>query len=246
MLSRLKSLVAGAQSTLIARYEPYVFVESHAERLFWRYLELSPAQVKAIVIVGAWQGIEIPGLVRRYPSAEIFAFEPSPSNFDRLHDRYSGNRRVHCFCEAISDSSGTLTFHEASLPGTGSLLPLSEEEVAQRHNDGLYQRNSLTVTAATLDEHDAIRRLPRIDLLKVDVQGAELRVLAGASSTLERTAAVLIEVGLMDSAYEGAVRFGELDARLNQGGFLLCGLGVDPITLDGNALYVREEWRRQR
>jgi FkbM family methyltransferase len=227
----------------LATVEPYTFVEEHGEALFWKYLGHRREQVRNIIIVGAWQGTEIPGLLHRYPQARVFAFEPSHNHFPMLEAAYAGHPRVACFQEAISDVVGRAVFHEGSLPGTGSLLPFGQDEQSIRHNRGLIQTEVLGVETSTLDEHQAIRDLERVDFLKIDVQGAEEAVIRGGRRLLTLTSAVLIEVALKNSAYVGAAQLSDIDAGLVGAGLTLCSLGVDPVTLDGNALYVRVSGR---
>jgi FkbM family methyltransferase len=219
--------------------EPYLFIEEHGERLFWKYLGRRRDQIKNIIVVGAWRGSEITALLREYPVARVFAFEASPDHFQILERTYADHPRVMCFRNAVSDIVGKARFYEGSLPGTGSLLPLGESEVSKRHNRDLVQVAEFEVNTTTLDGHETLRSLDQVDLLKIDVQGAEDAVLRGARTLLARTTAVLIEVALVNSAYTGATRFQDVDAALTDAGLTLCGLGVDPITLDGNAMYVR-------
>ena len=150
---------------------------------------------------------------------------------------------MHCYQEAISDYCGEALFHDATLPGAGSLLPFSQDPASQAHNFGLRERGAFAVRVSTLDDHEALRDIDQIDLLKIDVQGAEMRVIRGGSRCLARAAAVLIEVGRGGSAYVGAATYEEVDLALRESGLALCGLGLDPVTLDGNALYVRTSLR---
>jgi FkbM family methyltransferase len=231
--------VVRGQSFGLSKVEPYIYVEAHAERLFTKYLKLQPEAVRNIVIVGAWQGAEIPGLLRLYPLANIVAFEPSPHNFAALHDAFGGETRVRCVPDAVGASIGSAVFHEGSLPGTGSLLAFGDDAASRTHNFGLIEKETFAVEVSTLDESEATRRLEQVDLLKIDVQGGEIAVIRGGTNLIKRTLAVLVEVGLRDSAYAGAATFQEVDAALRESGLTLCGLGVDPVTLDGNALYIR-------
>jgi FkbM family methyltransferase len=228
-----------AWSELLWRVEPYVFVETHAEGLFWKYIRTDRDAIQSIVIVGAWQGLEIRGLLQRYPAAHIVAFEPSPHDFPALKAAYVGSKRVSCFQLAIADHTGEIEFHAGSLPGTGSLLAFAGDAESQAHNLGLVETEAFRVPVTTLDDHDATRDLKHVDLLKIDVQGAEASVIRGGRRLIGRTSAVLVEVSLRGSAYADAATFQEVDAGLRQAGLSLCALGLDPITLDGNALYVR-------
>jgi len=56
---------------------------------------------------------------------------------------------------------------------------------------------------------------------------------------IAKTSAVLVEVSLSDSAYVGSTRFDQILETLRDSGLVLCALGVDPVTFDGNALFVR-------
>lgn len=224
---------------MLSRVEPYVYVEAHAERLFTKYLRFDRKEVLTIVIVGAWRGGEIPGLLRRYPGASIIAFEPAPDNFAALTSAFGDEFRVKCIRAAVGERPGEAAFHEGSLPGTGSLLAFGDDMASRNHNVGLFERQSFGVSVTTLDTADATALLEVVDLLKIDVQGAELGVLRGGSRVISRTKAILVEVALRDSAYAHASTFGEVNHEITSCGFTLCGLGVDPVTLDGNALYVR-------
>lgn len=235
----LRQIFLRGRGSMLSRVEPYVFVEAHSERLFWKYLAIRPEEIQCVVIVGAWQGAEISDLLRLYPRTVIIAFEPSVTHYPILAAAYRGNPRVRCFQEAISDLVGDADFHEGSLPGSGSLLPLGDDDRSKRHNLGLVQTETFRVQVSTLDAHEATRDLQRVDLLKVDVQGAEGPVLRGGGMLLAKTSAVLVEVSLSESAYVGSTRFEELVQTLRDGGLVLCGLGVDPVTSDGNALFVR-------
>ncbi len=65
---------------------------------------------------------------------------------------------------------------------------------------------------------DSLLPSGRIDLLKLDVQGAERRVLAGAAECLARTSVIMIETNFV-SHYEGDDLFGDLGELLGEHGF---------------------------
>ena len=70
----LRPVVFAFRSRALSRVEPYVFVETHTEQLVWKYLGVDRAEIRNIVIVGAWEGAELMGLLRRYPQAHFVAF----------------------------------------------------------------------------------------------------------------------------------------------------------------------------
>jgi hypothetical protein len=82
-----------------------------------------------------------------------------------------------------------------------------------------------------------------VSLLKIDVQGAERCVLAGARSVLQRTTAVELEVNFRHH-YAGDSLFCELDEAMLAAGFRLHYLGnlhqaPSVALLWGDAVYVR-------
>jgi methyltransferase, FkbM family len=94
------------------------------------------------------------------------------------------------------------------------------------------------VTLSTLDEE--AKALPQIDLLWMDVQGAEAQVLRGAENTLGKTRSVFLEIALVQSPYKGAELFHGLEQTLTKFGFLCVGLGIDGWNGTGNALFVKD------
>jgi hypothetical protein len=75
-----------------------------------------------------------------------------------------------------------------------------------------------------------------VAVLKIDVQGAELDVLAGAERTLEATEAVLLEV-LFVAHYEGGAEFPDLHAFMKSRVFVLFGLSEPFSTPRHRALW---------
>jgi FkbM family methyltransferase len=112
----------------------------------------------------------------------VHAFEPFPltiARFERnldLNPSLRGMVRVHNF--ALSDFVGTIGM---SVPDTG--------------NSGCNYLNSKAagaVNVMTLDSFVESEKLPRIDLIKIDVEGSELALLRGAQRSIERFRPVLM------------------------------------------------------
>lgn len=88
-----------------------------------------------------------------------------------------------------------------------------------------------TVPVITIDEVCLERNLRGPFLIKVDVQGAELQVLAGAKRTLQETEAVLLEVSLF-GFWVGSPQFYDVIAYMKDSGFVaydFCGFLYRPL-----------------
>ncbi|MBA2347298.1 MAG: FkbM family methyltransferase [Solirubrobacterales bacterium] len=220
----------------------YEAVQLEVERRLHQYLHVTREKILQIVIVGANDGGEIQRLKLSYPCCRFLCFEPSPAWYNKLTADFAGRDFVESRQLALAESSGSATFYELPLGGNGSLLPPDGERWSLMTRMSDNRVTTYDVEVSTLD-HEA-RDLSRIDLLWMDVQGAEGHVLKGGRNTLERTEAVFLEVSLVPSAYNGGMLFSEVDETLSQYGFACVGLGTDGWNFGGNALWIKEVNRR--
>ncbi|MDP9073038.1 MAG: FkbM family methyltransferase [Actinomycetota bacterium] len=116
------------------------------------------------------------------PAGRLVAFEPNPEAFDLLHlNVFVNGYWDRCRLEpvALSDHIGMASLHVAgSFLGSGRLRPFSPSDLAWQHQD----ERHFDVEVTTLDQ--AVADDPRFDLVKIDVEGAEPRVFAGAADLL--------------------------------------------------------------
>ena len=108
-------------------------------------------------------------------SGKVVAFEPEPSNYQLLIRNIEANgfSNVVPVREAVSDKRGTLDFYVDRMHSTlHSLRPLTEG-----------QASSTTVDVTSLDEFFGEER---VDLIKMDIEGAEGGVLEGMAGVIER------------------------------------------------------------
>ena len=128
------------------------------------------------------------------PSGRVLAFEPDDRNLGwvRRSVRANGYRNVETFPYALADADGEALFNPGRASGWGSL-------VASR--SGVDAEHAVPVQTRRLDSVAAELGIPSIDVLKVDVEGAELGVLRGARALLSAPGARTLLVA-MDSDVE--------------------------------------------
>lgn len=120
---------------------------------------------------------------------EVLAFEPQRAVYYALCGNIALNNvfsNARAFNLALSDEEAIVTVPAVptdELCALGS-LSLLEERLHERSPMGAYDQ----VTAVTIDSLD----LARLDLLKLDVEGMELRILAGARATIARHKPVVV------------------------------------------------------
>ena len=209
----------------------YVF-EVTSERVN-EYIGIPKSGIRKWCIVGGYLGFEVPGLLNNYKNVTVDVFECSKRYLPALKKKFDQNSRVAIIGNAVAAESGEMVFYETSLTGSGSILKLGN-----LHKDLFSSEpaESFTVEATTLDAYYGTETT--IDVLQIDVQGAELLVLLGATSVLSRTRAVFLEVSTRRDLYTGAITMDEVVAFLNGRGFSMQLLGND-TNGTGNALFVK-------
>ena len=132
--------------------------------------------------VGANIGLYSLGLSHLAPQGQVYAFEPSPTTYGHLQANLAANcaTNVDACNLALGASVGTVRFHDFSFFSAGSF---SSDEGSLLSSES-YGSESFEAAATTLDDFVADRGLDRVDVVKVDVEGAEMSVLAGAEKTL--------------------------------------------------------------
>lgn len=147
--------------------------------------------------VGAHRGETAVRYRTLFPAAVIHSFEPSPESFRALAAVAASTTGIEPHCLALSDAAGTAMLNVNRSAATSSLLPSA---ATGRHywGEGLLDtQERVEVRTQTLDGFCAERGIGAIDVLKLDVQGAEHAVLRGASRLLGGAAIDVIYMELI-------------------------------------------------
>ena len=157
-------------------------------------------EASVVVDVGAYDGAVTAEYLELFPRAVCYALEPHPESFRALANRLGTNPRARLHHVAHAETPGRRALHTFPAPATNSLLaPVANVAavVGPGHMDSFRLEE---VEIMTLDGFAEREGLVRIDVLKLDVQGAEVLVLRGAESLLRRRAIGLVatEVNFVD------------------------------------------------
>ena len=137
--------------------------------IFGKEIYRTDGDATTILDLGAYHGIYATYAYAKYPRATIYAFEPFPDNYLQLSANAKLNGlspdRLKLFNVAVSDKSGTVDFFAAS---DGAMLHSMVFETADKRQ----------VPATTVSEVMTEHGLSRIDVLKIDVEGAEFAIFA--------------------------------------------------------------------
>jgi 2-O-methyltransferase len=167
--------------------------------------------------------------------------------------RYGLEDRIEILPLALSNQAGVSRFHVSSghpdhLENTeawdygnksSSLLPPAEVKTT---TPWLRWNEVTAVETMTLDEFCRDRRVDRVDFIHLDVQGAELMVLEGATTTLRTVDMIWLEVELRE-LYEGQPLVDDVERFMRAHGFTKALEYLREI--DGDQLYVKPRLLRR-
>jgi FkbM family methyltransferase len=120
------------------------------------------------------------------PEGQVHAFEPAPSAFQhlRLNARINSAANVQLNNCAVADAVGSRRLYLSTGWNQGT------HSFWQQEQHGA----DCSVDCVTIDEYVARHHVPRLDVLKIDVEGADLLVLRGALETIGSLAPPLLIV----------------------------------------------------
>jgi len=178
---------------------------------------LAPA---SIVDVGANRGQFALAALYAVPGVRLVCFEPGRRAYETLRRTVGDHPRVRTVKAAIAEQAGELVLNVTEADDSSSLLPVGE---AQAELFGTRVAAHETIEAGPLDAFVAAAELEAPALLKVDVQGFERGVIAGASSRLACFRWVYIESSFIE-LYVGQMLAPELVTVMEAAGFELAGV----------------------
>jgi FkbM family methyltransferase len=150
-------------------------------------------------------------LYQQFKQASILLIEPL-AEFEPFLQKICATYNAQYVLAAAGEKPGSavLNVHIGQLDCSSFL-----KEVEGPSVDGIPRE----VSVVTIDQVCQEKNLKGPYIIKVDVQGAELQVLAGAQRTLEETEAVILEVTLFGSMI-GGPQFRDVVCRTKEYGFV--------------------------
>ena len=209
-----------------------------SHRVVHRLRQLAPG-LQTVFDVGANTGQFALAVRHYFPAAYIHAFEPVPGAFERLARVSRGDNRIRLYPLALGRRAQRMQFFANRFSQISSALPI---DPANNHpNYNASAASPIEVSVARLDEVQLERPVGRPALLKLDVQGFEAEVLAGAQGMLAAIDYILLEVPFV-RLYSGAPTFEDLHELLTLSGFacvapLGFNEGKDELIIEADMLY---------
>ena len=196
-------------------------------RVFKSYLTqtFKNKEVEVIFDVGACHALESVELAKKYPNAKVYTFEANPVTYNVCLENTKGYDSISVINEAVNDYDGTCKFY-----------PMDKDKTITTWEDGnqgassLYRANGaydfiekyvqyeIEVPCTRLDTFCQKNSIDKIDIIWMDLQGAELKALQSLGPLLETVQIIHTELE-MNPMYEGKCLFRDVNEFLSDNGF---------------------------
>jgi FkbM family methyltransferase len=152
------------------------------ERLTFKAIKKVCASNKCLCVdVGAHKGRTLNMMIQAAPAAMHIAYEPLPKAFNLLVRKYAS--AVKIFKIALSDEEGVAPFYHVKENSSYSGF----KKIAYPRR---FHLEKIEVNTNTLD--NLLPADVHVGLIKIDVSGAEYKVLKGATETIKRNRPIII------------------------------------------------------
>jgi FkbM family methyltransferase len=182
--------------------------------------------------VGANEGRWIEGAINSFNKPTIHAFEPSEKEFNILKEKYSLKKNIILNNYALGSHKEEKYFninYKGSLSSFYDVYENTNWFKRQQNNKKLFDKNFTLkkekVNIDTVDNYVNLKNIDSIDILKIDTQGYEPKVLEGALKSLgsKKIKTILLEI-IFSDIYKSNVSFFEIEKNLINNGYKLISL----------------------
>lgn len=175
--------------------------------------------------VGAHHGKVAKRYKTLFSNSKIFCFEPFPSAFTFLSNELSNDPSFNLYQVGLGDINGVCYFNSNKFEMTNSLLD-TDYLGDKTWGPGLLDtKEVIEIESKTIDKMVVDLNLSSIDILKMDVQGAEYKVLNGAKNLLSKGGVKVIYMEIITMpTYLGQWDIVDYFVMLRELGYKLVGL----------------------
>jgi FkbM family methyltransferase len=180
---------------------------------------------KEIIIfdVGANNGQSIERFKKLFTNYNIFAFEPQPNEVQFLVNKYGKDESIKILPYAVGDRSSIIELNVMQKSGTSTLREINTKSDYIIQKSKIHKvteanqliKQKVQVRTETLDDFIEKNKIIKVNILKIDTEGYESFVLAGAQQSLSKKIFDLIEVEItIDDRFGSTSNFYDIEKFL--------------------------------
>lgn len=179
----------------------------------YRRSDSSPSQFKnlfypnkkkfKLIDCGSYHGSFTKEFNRIFNNSECLCFEPSKLAFSKLSENFKSNKNIQTFNIGLASINRRKKIYINNSDKTNSIFRM-DPNIPECQKEFVENKSVQNIELRRLDDFlkkdkNLSRSFSEIDLIKIDVQGAELELLHGAIDTIKNSKYILIEIHFIKS-----------------------------------------------
>jgi FkbM family methyltransferase len=212
----------------ISRIHPDI-KELTFDEIYTRYLK-----TPLIFDVGANEGQTIDRFKKIFKNPIIHSFEPIPNEFKKLEKKYGKDKNVILNNFAIGETEGENYLNVTMGSGSSSLVDfipdtnwLKNRSKQYNVETDKYIKEKIKVKIVSLDKYCEKNNINKIDILKIDTQAYEDKVLKGSKEILKKQLIFFIEAEIiLKEYYEKYFSFSDIENLIIPNNYRLCSINL--------------------
>lgn len=177
------------------------------------FIKQQETTIPTIIDIGAANGEFIEAIGIFFQKYNIIAYEPLDDFYNKINIKYYKHKNIKIYNSVVLDGREDIPFYRTNNNFSSSIL--SPDNISY---ENVKLDEVVTVSTRSLDEDT--KDLSTIDLIKIDVQGAEKTILEKNLTALKKTKYILLEMSI-EQQYNDGVLYHSLDKFLRENNFQL-------------------------
>ena len=222
--------------------------EKQIDRLIEVANKVLKNNITSIIEIGARDCTETLIFNKNFPKANIFSFECNPNTLPVCRNKVSSFKNIRLIESAVSETDGKITFNQIDQsktvttaidgnPGASSIFKASGKYPVEQ-----YAQKEIEVNSTRLDSFFKKNNISNVDILWMDIQGAELMALKSLGDFLKDIKIIHLELEFFE-IYKGQPLFKDINAFLSKNNFNLIEF-TSVGKYSGDGIYIRKDLKR--
>ena len=187
-----------------------------------------------IIDVGGSRGQSIEKFKKMFKNPIIHSFEPIKSEFDIMYKKFSKDKNVYLNNYALGEKKGHQEFNITAQTDNSSFNKINQNTKwikvrSKQFNTSVegYVKSKVKIKIDTLDDYCVSKKIMKIDLLKIDTQGYEDKVLKGSNLNLKKNNIKTIVTEIMfDNVYNKYFSFSDIEKYVIRNNFRMVAINL--------------------
>ena len=215
---------------------------------FDEILRQNLSQDPLILDVGANKGQTIRRFLDLFDNPTIHAFEPVEEAIQKIRENYSTHKNIFINNHALGDKKETKNFNISHRTENSTFHQFNSNTKwlktrSRQYNVGVneYVKKVEKVNIETIDDYVVKNKIEKIDILKMDTEGYEDKVLSGAINTLRENKIKIVLTELaFDNVRDKYLSFSDLEKYLVPNNYRLVGIDLENNNLFSGLVFFAE------